>query len=195
MEAKERNVLVIGGPTGGGKDTVVSSLVAEYPEMVRLVTATTRAPRNYELHERDYYFLTNAEFKAALEQGDILEHTYFANRDEYYGIYRPDLDKKIAEGKIVIAVTDRIGARYLKSHYGATTITIMPVPFISLHERFRSREPLATEEWIALRMENAKEEIELGKGHFKYAVDNVYGELPATLNAVNEILKKEGYIA
>jgi guanylate kinase len=192
-DAKNR-ILVIGGPTGGGKDTVVARLLADHPKFVRLTTATTRSPRVYEKHERDYYFLTKDEFRDALERGDILEHTYFANRDEYYGTYRPDLEKKNAMGKIPVAVTDRVGARYMKDEYGATTISIVPTPFESLHERFLSREPDATEEWIARRMENAREEIELGKGHFDYIVDNEFGKLENTVARVYEILVDEGYI-
>lgn len=194
MNTEGKKVLVIGGPTGGGKDTIVTMLLKEHPQFVRLTTATTRAPRAYEEHERDYYFLTNDEFKKALADGEILEHTYFANRDEYYGTYKPDLVKKVGLGKIPIAVTDRVGARYMKDHYGATTITINPVPFETLHERFRAREPEATEEWILHRMENAREEIALGKDHFDYSIDNVYEKLGETLVAVDTILRKEGYI-
>lgn len=194
MEENTKKVLVLGGPTGGGKDTIVELLVKEHPQLVRLTTATTRKPRSYELHGRDYYFLSNEEFKSALEKGDIVEHTYFANRDEYYGTYKPDLDTKIARGLIPIAVTDRIGAKYMKEQYGATTICIVPSPFASLHERFRSREPDATEEWIARRMENAKEEIALGKGQFDHTINNEYGRLGETLVTVDNILRAEGYI-
>jgi guanylate kinase len=195
METTSKKVLVLGGPTGGGKDTIVELLLKEHPQFVRLTTATTRKPRVYEQDGRDYYFLSNEQFKIAIETGEILEHTYFANRDEYYGTYKPDLERKISAGKIPIAVTDRVGAKYMKDHYGATTITVIPVPFESLHERFLSREPDATEEWIARRMENAKEEIELGKGNFDYTIENEYGKLGETLVAVDQILRKEGYIA
>lgn len=194
MVENSTQVLVLGGPTGGGKDTIVELLVREHPKFVRLTTATTRAPRAYEEHGRDYYFFSNEDFKKAIEEGDIVEHTYFANRDEYYGTYRLDLEKKIAAGKTPIAVTDRIGARYMKEHYGATTICVVPVPFASLHERFRSREPDATEEWIAHRMENAREEIELGKGHFDFTVENGYGRLGETLVEVDKILREKGYL-
>lgn len=194
MTESTKRILVVGGPTGGGKDTVVARLLADHPQFVRLTTATTRSPRAYEVDERDYYFLTTDEFKAALERGDIVEHTYFANRDEYYGTYRPDLEKKIAAGKIPVAVTDRVGARYMKEHYDATTITIIPTPFESLHERFLARDPKSTEEWIAKRMENAREEIELGRGHFDYTVLNEFGKLDETVEEVYGILRKESYI-
>ncbi len=194
MEIPVKKVLVLGGPTGGGKDTIVELLVKEHPMFVRLTTATTRQPRAYETHGRDYYFMTNETFKKAIEDGEIVEHTYFSNRDEYYGTYKPDLDLKIVKGLIPIAVTDRIGAQYMKAHYGATTICVVPTPFESLHERFRAREPEATEDWIIHRMENAKDEIELGKGHFDYTVENIYGRLGETLVEVDRILREEGYI-
>lgn len=173
---------------------MVARLLIDHPNFVRLTTATTRSPRAYEVDKRDYYFMTTDGFKAALERGDIVEHTYFANRDEYYGTYRPDLEMKIAAGKIPVAVTDRVGAKYMKTHYGATTITIIPTPFESLHERFLAREPESTEEWIARRTENAREEIELGRGHFDYTIENEYGKLEDTIGGVYGILRKEGYI-
>jgi guanylate kinase len=194
MNKVAARVLVIGGPTGGGKDTIVALLVKKYPQFARLVTATTRAPRAYEKHEHDYYFFTKDEFNAASANGAICEQTYFANRDEYYGTYKPDLEKKIASGIIPIAVTDRIGARYMKENYGASTLCIIPTPFASLHERFRSREPDATEEWILRRMDNARDEIEEGKGNFDYFVDNEFGQLDATVVRVEDILAKEGYL-
>jgi guanylate kinase len=58
----------------------------------------------------------------------------------------------------------------------------------------KARSPDASDEWIAQRMDNAKEEIELGKGCFDYTVENEYGKLGETLVAVDQILRKEGYI-
>ena len=194
MANMQKKVLVLGGPTGGGKDTMVAMLLKEHFQFIRLTTATTRQPRSYETHATDYYFLSSDEFNKAIETGDIVEHTYFANRDEYYGTYKPDLDQKIASGQIPIAVTDRIGAKYMKDNYNATTICVVPTPFESLRERFHAREPDATEEWIAKRMDNACKEIELGKGHFDYTIENEYGNLGEALAVIDVILRKEGYV-
>jgi guanylate kinase len=161
---------------------------------VRLVAATTRAPRLKEQHGEDYYFLSRDEFKKAIEGGDIVEHAYFPNRDEYYGTYRPELEKKLALGRIPIATTDRIGAKYLKDQYNATTISIVPSPIESLRARFLTRDPNVSEEWIARRIENCKEEIELSRGHFDYTIENVFEKLGETLVEVDRILRKEGYI-
>src|SRR3989344_3378285 len=92
----QKQVAVISGPTGSGETTITNVIIARFPKRAsRLVTATTRPPRDDEVHGRDYYFLSKDEFKQATLDGRIPEYTYTENRDTYYGSYLPDLEEKL----------------------------------------------------------------------------------------------------
>lgn len=190
---KPKNVVVIAGPTGSGETTFTNELVEGYSNMVRLTSATTRAPRLNEEHGKEYYFFNTEDFFHEVQKGNIIEHTYVANRDAHYGAYKPDLDVKIAKGLIVIANTDLSGAEYFKANYNATTIFIKPKGLEVIRDRLVRRDPSITEAEVTLRLKNAEQEIERAKNHYDYVVWNTDGEFADTLLAVVEILKKEGY--
>ena len=131
MAMTKKCVVVIAGPSGSGKNSVIEELIARCAKCSRLVTATTRAPRLGEENGVDYHFLSNEGFNEALTQGDILEHRFVESLGTHYGIYKPDLEGRLAKGEIVLAHLDIVGARYLKSHYNATTIFIMRIHSMS----------------------------------------------------------------
>lgn len=190
-----KQVLVIGGPTGSGESTVTNAIIKQYPDkFVRLVTATTRAPRGGEQNKVDYHFLTTQEFLNALERGDILEHTYVPNRDTYYGTYKPDLDEKISRGLTVIVNPDIVGTRYFRKHYGATTLFIEPASVAELEGRLIARNPDLPLEEIRKRLENAQNEIDSEGPEYDYRVTNANGKLDEAIQQVLGILSKEGYL-
>lgn len=188
-----KQVAVIAGPSGSGKNAVIDELIKRCPRCERLVTATTRAPRVGEVNGVDYHFLKRDEFDRALANGDILEHRYVNSLDTHYGVYKPDLDSRLALGEIVLAHLDIVGARYLKEHYNATTIFIMPDDFTLLEERVRGRNNDMSEDEIQKRMQIAHIEVEEHAPEYDYRVVNENGKLDATVAQVVEILKKEGY--
>ncbi len=189
----KKQVVVIAGPSGGGKNTIIKELIRRFPRCTRLVTATTRAPRQGERDGEDYYFLSEETFMRALETGDILEHRFAAGLGTHYGAYRPDLEKRIAAGMIVLAHLDIIGARYLKQHYNATTIFIMPDSIESLEHRVRVRNPDMSENEVIERMKVAREELKTHAPEYDYQVRNADGKLDAAVENVVAILQKEGY--
>src|SRR3989344_3897785 len=187
-------IAVIAGPTGSGESTITNEIARRFPDhVVRLVTATTRTPRDNEISGVDYYFFTKDEFAAHVKDGSILESTYIANRDVYYGTYIPDLQKKIDSGKAIIINPDIVGARYYKEHYGATTIFIVPTNIDELEHRIRSRSPGVSEAEIAKRRDNAAKEIREEQSFYDFTVVNADGKLQEAVGEVVEILKKEGY--
>lgn len=189
-------MLIIAGPTGSGESTITNAIIEKYPnKFARLVTATTRPPRNSEQHEVQYYFLSEQEFKKGIEHGDILEYTYVPNRNVYYGSYKPDLEKKFSEGKIVIGNLDIVGARFFKTYYDALTIFIVPESLESLRERLQKRDTDITEQELEKRIDNARREIEEEKDFYEYTVVNADGKLGEAIQATIDILRKEGYIA
>src|ERR1700742_4854258 len=99
----EKRVVVIAGPSGSGESTITNQLIGRFPaKLVRLVTATSRPPREGEKPGVDYHFFTKEEFQKHIASGDIIEYTYIENRDTYYGTYKPDLEEKLQSGHVVI---------------------------------------------------------------------------------------------
>ena len=188
-----RHVVVIAGPSGSGKNAVIEELLRRFKNCSLLVNATTRTPREGEREGVDYHFLTTEAFKKAIETGDILEYRFVPNLGTYYGTYKKALEARIGRGEVVLAHKDIIGARYLKEHYDATTIFIMPESVESLERRIRTRNPSMTATELAERMRMVKQEVEEDAPQYDYRVRNVDGKLEGAVGEVVAILKKEGY--
>ncbi len=190
--AGQKNVMVIAGPAGSGKDTLAKALLQRYSCFTLMVTATTRERRPYEMDGVNYHFLSKEKFLHELKIGNILEHYHRAETDTYYGTYKPDIDERIKSGKIVIAVIQIVGAKYLKQHYGATTFFIMPPDAETLERRIRSRAPISDVEWQE-RLEFTKREVEEEAPWYDYRIRNDNDKLDESVASVVEILEKEGY--
>ncbi len=187
-----RNVVVIAGPAGSGKDSIIRGVLARCPNTVFAINATTRAPRPDEVNGKNYYFLSKEEFLHKVESGMIPEHYHRADTDTYYGLYKPDLEARIKEGKVVIFQIQIVGAKFLKENYDATTFFIMPPSEEAFEKRIRERAPMSDIEWEE-RKAFTKREIEEEAPFYDYRIDNHDGKLNEAVQTVVEILKKEGY--
>ncbi len=188
-----KQVVVIAGPSGSGKNAVIDRIMKEHHNCVRLVTATTRMMRPGEQDGVDYHFLTQEKFDEELAAGNIPEHRFVPALNTYYGIYLPDLQKRIAEGKTVFAQVDIEGAKLLKERYQATTIFIMPESLEQFHGRLRVRNPEWSEKEFEARMKITEDEVRMHAPQYDYRVVNADGKLGETVQALVEIMQKEGY--
>ncbi len=191
--AAGKQVVVIAGPSGSGKNAVINEILKTHPSCVRLVTATTRPMRVGEEDGVDYHFFSQEKFDEELAAGNIPEHRFVPQLNTYYGIYLPDLEQRIAEGKIIFAQVDIEGAKLLKERYGATTIFIMPESLEQFRGRLRARNP----EWSAREFETrtqiTEKEMNIDAPFYDYRIINADGKLQETASDVMDIMRKEGY--
>jgi guanylate kinase len=179
-------LVVITGPSGVGKDTLIARLKVLDRPYHFAVNATTRPPRPHEVEGVDYYFLTEEQFDEYLSGGEFLEHATVY--DQRKGVLKPPLREALAAGKDVLTRTDVQGARYIKSVCpGAVTIFLLPPTWDELEWRLRSR-ATDTPEQMELRLRTAREEIDAA-GEFDHTVVN--DDLDAAADEIERIIAAE----
>ncbi len=177
---KQGLLLVLSGPSGVGKGTVKSAIVKNkvFP-FEYSVSMTTRAPRPGEVDGRDYYFVTVAEFKAAIAQGNLLEYNQYVGN--YYGTPIGPVKAMLAADHDVLLEIDVNGAQKVREKMpDGVFIFLTPPDLHTLHLRLENR-GTETEEVIRGRIEQARKEI-LVMQDYDYAVVN-----DTVANAVDHI--------
>lgn len=153
----QRNLLVVSGPSGIGKDTVVSQLVATHPGIELSISATTRPPRHYEKHGDHYFFLPKEEFERLVAEGEFVEHTLYAGN--YYGTLKSEVDKRINNGVVCVLVIEVNGAANVKRMYPECTTVFIVAPDMAEHERRLRTRGSESEADMAERMRIAEQEM------------------------------------
>ena len=151
-------MIIVSGPSGAGKGTLIESLVERFPDLDVAVSATTRARRPGEVDGVDYHFLSPAEFARRVDAGEFLEHVgYAGNR---YGTLAVEVDRRISAGKSVVLEIELLGAREVRRRLpDSVAVFIAPPSMDELARRLRDR---GTEDAgdIARRLEVGRVELE-----------------------------------
>ncbi|MDX1978534.1 MAG: guanylate kinase [Pseudanabaenaceae cyanobacterium bins.68] len=158
MAAKSGKLVVITGPSGVGKGTLIKAfLQSDRPEIVFSISATTRTPRPGEVEGREYYFLSRSQFEGKIRAGEFLEWAEYAGN--FYGTLKQPVEQAIAQGKIVLLEIELAGARQVAQNYPqAQKIFIAPPSLEVLAQRLAQRGS-ETESAIAKRLEQAQVEL------------------------------------
>ncbi len=150
-------LIVLTGPSGVGKGTLLRSLMERHPELYLSTSATTRSPRLGEVEAKDYYFLSRSAFERMIANGEFLEWAEFAGN--FYGTPRTAVEEQIRQGQWVIVEIELEGARLIREAFPeALRIFILPPSLVELEYRIRSR-GTETEDAIARRLNRAETEI------------------------------------
>jgi len=161
--------IVVSGPSGVGKDSVLEVLCRIHPQARRCVTATTREPREGEVDGVDYVFLCVDEFKQRVESGWFLE--YAEVHGNFYGTPRGWVEERTALGEDVILKIDVQGGLEVKRRMpDVVMVFLVPPSLDELERRLRSRSTDSDDE-IGVRLANARRELE-HITHYDYVVEN-----------------------
>ncbi|MBI2930127.1 MAG: guanylate kinase [Planctomycetes bacterium] len=171
-------LVVISGPAGVGKTTVVAKLL-ETPGLTRSVSATTRAPRGSERHGKDYWFHSREQFEEGIRRGEFLEHATI--HGQLYGTPLKPIEEAVAAGKIVILAIDVQGAQTLRRmRRDFLGIFLMPPSVEELRRRLAGRgdtSPQEVERRLAWAIEEMNHKDAYDAVIVNHAVDRTVQEI------------------
>lgn len=156
---KNGKIIIFSAPSGSGKSTLIEHLLKRFPQLEFSISATSRAPRGSEVNGKEYYFLTNEEFKNKVAAGEFVEwEEVYAGT--CYGTLRSELKRIWDKGHVIVFDVDVKGGVNLKKIFGddALSIFIMPPSVEELRRRLEKR-GTDTPETIAKRVAKAEEEL------------------------------------
>ena len=181
-------LIVISGPSGVGKDTVVHHMMERQLDFHFVITATTRPPRKDEVHGVDYFFYSKEEFAEMIDQDELLEFAFVYN--DFKGIPKAQVREALASGKDVVMRLDVQGAATIRSLCpDALLIFLSTESEDELVDRLKTRKTEAPEE-LKLRIATARKELNR-VDEFDYIVINRDDQLNKTVDMIEAIIQAE----
>jgi guanylate kinase len=181
-------LIVLSGPSGAGKDTVLNRMKELGLPFHYVVTATTRPRRAGENNGVDYYFCSEAEFQEMMQQEELLEWAQVYGH--WYGVPKQPVKQALEKREDVIVKVDVQGAATIKNLLsGAVLIFLAPPSIKEYEERLRQRKTESETE-LKVRVEKVTEELR-SLPLFDYVVVNRQGELDSTVSQIEAIVTAE----
>lgn len=178
-----QNVFVISGPSGSGQDSIIEALSQEI-DVVRVITTTTRKPREGESDGHPYHFVSREKFLS--EKESFVESAESYNQ-EWYGVTKKDFEAALSCGKIVIWKVDGKGVKRIKELYPNITTFFIEVPEETLRKRLQKRD-VPSEEYLEARMRYTKEWYKYQQ-YYDYRIQNKDGKLKEAVNSIKKIIE------
>jgi guanylate kinase len=178
------NLIVVSGPSGAGKTTVLTRVLSELPDLRFSVSHTTRIPRSGEKDGVEYHFVTRREFERLISEGAFLE--WAEVHGELYGTARAEYDRAMHEGVDLLLDIDVKGADQVVQKFDdAVTVFVIPPSYKDLERRLRGRGP-DDEASFQRRLAVAGEEMSYFR-KYQYAIVNV--DLEASVTALKTVIR------
>ena len=185
-ENRHGMLIVLSGPSGSGKGTIIKSLLAARDDTVLSVSMTTRPPRPGELDGVHYHFVTKEQFEQTIAQDGFLEYAKY--NDNYYGTPEAPIRRWLSEGKNVILEIEVQGAEKVMDHRSDLVSIFITIPSVEeLERRLRGR-GTETDEVIRGRMETARYELTRA---FRYQYVVLNDEVELATDRINTIIDAE----
>ncbi|MBR0510300.1 MAG: guanylate kinase [Clostridia bacterium] len=164
-----RNLFVLSGPSGCGKNTVYEALRQKMPSLAQTVSATTRPARSGEMDGVDYYFLSTREFEEKIAEDAFVEYVRYG--ENYYGTLKSEIVRLTEAGNTILLIIEVRGAlRFKKLFPEAVSIFLLPPSEDALRRRILKRGQNTPEE-VEARLTIAMQELSL-KDQYDYNVIN-----------------------
>jgi guanylate kinase len=183
-------LVIVSGPSGVGKDTVIQTLcrIPTEPERYFVITCTTRPRREYEVDGVHYHFLSPEQFEAKREAGGFLEASLV--HGHWYGSPREDVRQALLAGRDVILKIDVQGAAVVKQKVPeALLVFLVPPSLEDLFQRLQARASESADE-LDIRQRNAA--LELARQEdYDHVVPNETGQVELTASRIDEIIRAE----
>lgn len=184
--SKKGILIVVSGPSGCGKGTILGKLFESCENLEYSVSATTRAPRNGEVDGVNYHFKTKEEFISMAENGELLEYACYC--DNYYGTPKKQVLDMLESGKDVILEIEVEGAMQIKETYpNAAFVFILPPSVKVLKERLTGR-GTESPEVVESRIKKALSELTMA---YKYDYAIINDKLDEAVEALRCVINGE----
>lgn len=179
-----RNLFVVSGPSGVGKDTVVKTLLKKHPEINKTVSVTTRDKRSNEIEGVDYYYHSKKEFYDYILNEELVEYELYDGA--YYGTLYSEVERHPEDVPLVLVIDVRGRRSVLKRYPMAKSIFISPPSFETLKDRIIARNENTTDE-LEHRLKTSKDELELSSV-YDYVIVN--DDVESCESKIAEIIEK-----
>jgi guanylate kinase len=183
--AAQGKLIVISAPSGCGKTTIAKAMLTKHPEMLFSVSATTRPIREGEIHGKDYFFLTKADFDERIRIGDLVEwEEIYGN---YYGTLKSEIDRALKQNRVMLFDVDVKGALSIRRHFPKSSVLIFikPPSLDALKKRLEDRK---TENKETLKKRLDRVPMELAQGS-KFDFQVINDDLQKAVADVNAIVQ------
>ena len=181
-------LIVISGPSGAGKDTVMQCMKERGMPFHFVVTATTRPRRSNEVNGKDYFFVSKEEFARMIEEDELIE--YAVVYGDYKGIPKQQVREALSSGKDVVMRVDVQGAETVRKLVPNAILIFMTVDNEQeLERRLRERKTETAEE-LALRIATARKELQRVEA-FDFVVVNADDHLDQAVDTIQAIITSE----